>query len=66
MCVCAYLDDVSETRVFALLVLDELQGLRLLAAQLGRLFLKLVSSSTFKLETRPAVNTLTTRTRVCS
>lgn len=49
VCVCVYLDDVSETRVFALLVLDELQGLRLLTAQLRRLFLKLVSSCTFKL-----------------
>lgn len=46
----AYLDNVSEAEVFPLFVLDELQSLRLLAAQLGRLFLKLISSCTFELE----------------
>lgn len=51
VCVCLYLDNVSKARVFALFVLDELQGLRLLATQLGCLFLKLVSSWAFKLET---------------
>ncbi len=49
VCVRVYLDNVSEARVFTLFVLDELQSLRLLAAQLGRLFLELVSSCTFKL-----------------
>lgn len=53
--VCVYLDNVSKARVFALFVLDELQGLRLLATQLGCLFLKLISSWAFKLETNSAV-----------
>lgn len=52
VCVCVDLDNVSEAGVFAFLVLDELHGLRLLTAQLGRLLLKLVSGCTFKLEMR--------------
>jgi len=59
VCVCVYLDDVSEAWVFTLLVLDELQSLRLLAAQLRRLFLKLVSGCVFKLETHTHTHTHT-------
>lgn len=51
LCVCVYLDNVSEARVFTLFALNELESLRLLAAQLGRLFLKLVSGCPFKLQT---------------
>lgn len=51
VCVCVYLDNVSEARVFTLFALNELESLRLLAAQLGRLFLKLVSGCPFKLQT---------------
>ena len=46
---CVYLDEVSEAGVFALLVLDQLQGLRLLTAQLRRLLLKLLPRRTLKL-----------------
>lgn len=58
---CAYPDDLGEARVFAPFVLDELVGLRQLAAQLGRVFLKLLSSRAFKLK---QASLLTSRTRV--
>lgn len=48
----AHLDDVSEARVFAPLVLDELPGLRLPAAQQGRLLLELLSWWPLKLKDR--------------
>lgn len=54
---CVYLYNVSEARVFALFVLDELQSLRLLAAHLGRLLLKLLSISTLKLEKKKNTHT---------
>ena len=47
-----YLDDVCEAGVFALLVLNEFQSLRLLAAQVGRLLLKLLPRHALKLTHR--------------
>lgn len=44
-----YLYKVSEARVFALFVLDKLQCLTLLTAQVRHLLLKLLSCGTFKL-----------------
>lgn len=44
------LDDLGEALIFPLFVLDELQSLSLLAAQLRRLLLKLVSSCAFNLK----------------
>lgn len=44
-----YLYEVGESRVFALLVLDELQRLTLLTAQMGHLLLKLISSLSLEL-----------------
>lgn len=51
VCAC-YLDDVCEAGIFALFVLDELQGLRLLTAQVGRLLLKLLPRHALKLPER--------------
>lgn len=48
----AHLDDVSKARVFPPLVLDEFPGLGLLAAQLGRLLLELLSWLALKLQHR--------------
>lgn len=48
--VCVYLDELSEARVFPLFVLDELLGLRLQAAELRRLLLKLLPGCIFKLK----------------
>lgn len=44
-----YLYEVGESRVFTLLVLDELERLTLLTAQMGHLLLKLISSLSLKL-----------------
>lgn len=44
-----YLYEMGESRVFALLVLDELQRLTLLTAEMGHLLLKLISSLSLKL-----------------
>lgn len=44
-----YLYEVGESRVFALFVLDELQRLTLLTAQMRRLLLKLISSLSLEL-----------------
>lgn len=52
VCKRADLDNLGEAGIFPFFVLDELQSLSLLAAQLRRLLLKLVSSCAFKLEAK--------------
>lgn len=55
-----YLDDLCKSRVFAFFVLNELHRLRVLAAELRRLFLELLPSLAFKLETHnPALYSAT-------